>query len=331
LYALADLSENASFDFITQLKVFFMKDAKSILLILLSVGMIGTWVYHLYDKSHYSVAKTKPAHVDTTTITDAVKDSLQRLYASAISELREPDSSKSDFDSLKTQLDSRMHEISKLRNEIGSILSNKKISKAELFDAKNKILELRTRIDEMQSKNTTLEEQQQKLNGELNQLNTAMKDLEQNINKLGAENKELKDKINDASTLAASDIRLSFIDVKMAGDSEAETSKAKRANRFVVSFLVQNNIAQFENTEVYVIITTPDGAVVTNEIWESGNFETKRQGSKIYTRKLKFDYTKNEEKRLVFSLDYTNFKKGEYKLKIYHNGVEIGETTKSLG
>ncbi len=308
-----------------------MKDAKSILLVLLSAGMIGTWVYHLYDKSHYVSIKPKAEHVDTTAITDAVRDSLQRLYASTISDLKEPDSSKTGFDSLKTQLDSRMEEISKLRNEIGIILSNKKISKAELFDAKNKIMELRTRIDEMQNKNTTLEEQQQKLNGELSQLNTAMKDLELNISKLGAENKELKDKINDASTLSASDIRLSFIDVKMAGDSEAETTKAKRANRFVVSFLVQNNIAQFENTEVFVIITTPDGAVVTNEIWESGNFETKRDGSKIYTRKLKFDYAKNEEKRLVFSLDYNNFKKGEYKLKIYHNGVAIGETTKVLG
>ena len=328
----ADLSENTWFDFITQLQVFFMKDAKSILLILLSVGMIGTWIYHLYDKSHYSTGKEKSAEKDTIVVTDdAVKDSLQRIYASALGEIRETDSSRSNFDSLKNQLDSRMTEISKLRNEISIILSNKKISKEELFDAKNKILQLRSKIEEMQSKNTTLEEQQQKLNGELSQLNTAMKDLELNVSKLGAGKKELKDKINDASTLAASDIRLSFIDVKMAGDSEAETSKAKRANRFVVSFLVQNNIAQFENTEVFVIITTPDGAVVTNEIWESGNFETKKQGSKIYTRKLKFDYTKNEEKRLVFSLDYNNFKKGEYKLKIYHNGVEIGETTRILG
>ena len=327
----ADLSENTCFDFIPQLQVFFMKDSKSLLLILLSVGMIATWVYHLYDKSQYTSSRETIVEKDTTGIADAVRDSLQRLYASAVSELKEPDSTHKDFDSLKTQLDSRMTEISKLRNEISIILSNKKLSKEELFDAKNKILELRSKIEEMQDKNTTLEEQQKKLNGELEQLNTAVKDLEDNIGKLGAENKELKDKINNASTLAASDIRLSFIDVKMAGDAEAETSKAKKANRFVVSFLVRNNIAQFENTEVFVIITAPDGTVVTNEDWESGNFETKKDGAKIYTRKLRFDYSKNEEKRLVFSLDYNSFKKGEYKMKIYHNGVEIGETTKSLG
>lgn len=306
-----------------------MKDAKSLLLVLLSIGMTGTWIYHLYDKSRYSIHK-ETEHRDTTTA-DAAKDSLQRLYASTISEIKQPDSSRNDFDSLKTQLGTRMAEIGRLRNEISAILSNKKISKEELFDAKNKILELRSKIDAMQDKNTSLEEQQQKLNGELSQLNAAMRDLEDNFSKLDAENKELKDKINDASTLSAADLKLSFIDLKMAGDVEAETAKAKRANRFVVSFIVQNNIAQFDNTEVFVILTDPDGAVITNEVWESGNFQTKREGSKIYTRKLRFDYSKNEEKRLVFSLDYNNFKKGDYKLKVYHNGVLIGETTKSLG
>ncbi|MBS1609009.1 MAG: hypothetical protein JSS70_09670 [Bacteroidetes bacterium] len=308
-----------------------MKDVKSLLLVLLTLGMIGTWVYHLYDKNHYTGDDKLATSIDTTAITDAVKDSLQRLYASAISELKEPDTAKNNFDSLKTQLDSRMAEIIKLRNEIGLILRNKKLSKAELFDAKNKILELRSKIDEVQNKNTNLEEQQLKLNGELSQLNAAMKDLEDNFNKLDAENKELKDKINDASTLSASDIQLSFVSLKTSGDTETETTKAKRANRFVVSFIVQNNIAQFDNTELFVILTAPDGTVITNEVWESGNFQTKREGAKIYTRKLRFDYSKNEEKRLVFSLDYNNFRKGEYKLKIYHNGVTIGETTKALG
>lgn len=308
-----------------------MKDAKSILLVLLSIGMVGTWVYHLYDKSRYSSVNQQLVSKDTLATANAAKDSLERLYASALNELNEPDSSGNGFDSLKTQLDTRMEEIAKLRNEIRTILSGKKVSKEELLDAKNKIEELRSKIAEMQSKNSTLEDQQQKLNGELNQLNAAMKDLEDNFNKLDEENKILKDKINDASTLSASDIRLSFTDVKMSANTETETSKAKRANRFVVSFIVKNNIAQFENAEIYIILTGPDGTVITNEIWESGSFQTKKEGAKIYTRKLRFEYDKNEEKRLIFSLDYDNFKKGDYSLKIYHNGIVIGETTKSLG
>lgn len=307
-----------------------MKDAKSILLILFIIGIIGTWAYHLYDKSHYAHSTTA-AQRDTVAMAEAIRDSLQQIYAATVSGIKDiPDSSHSNFDSLKTQLDNRMAEINKLRNQISAILTSKKISRAELTDAKNKIIELRTKIEEMQAKNSTLEDQQKKLTDQLKELNDEMKNLENHLTNLGTENKELKEKINDASTLNASEIRLAFMNVKESGNAEVETTKARKANKIVVSFIVQNNIAEFTNTELVVVLTNPDGHVITNEVWDSGNFQTKKEGSKIYTRKLKFDYTKNEQKRLVFSLDYDDFKKGNYDMKLYHNGVLIGETSKTL-
>jgi predicted nucleic acid-binding Zn-ribbon protein len=295
--------------------------------------MVGTWAYHLYDKSHYvnNLSHSGAGGKDTTAMAEAIRDSLKQIYAATLSGIKEiSDSSHPAFDSLKTQLDNRMAEINKLRNEITAILSNKKISRAELIEAKNKIIELRTKIEEMQVKNSTLENQQQKLTDQLKELNDQMKNLESNLTDLGTENKALKDKINDASTLNASEIRLAFMDVRESGNAEVETSKARKANKIVVSFIVQNNIAEFTNTELVVVLTNPDGHVITNEVWESGNFQTKKEGTKIYTRKLKFDYTKNEQKRLVFSLDYTDFEKGNYDMKLYHNGVLIGETSKAL-
>ena len=309
-----------------------MRDAKSILLILFIVGMIGTWVYHLYDKSHYA-ANGNNSQKDTIALAEAIRDSLQQIYAATVNGIKDiSDSSRQPaFDSLKTQLDNRMVEINKLRTEISTILGSKKISRAELTDAKNKIIELRAKIEEMQVKNSTLEDQQQKLTEQLKQLNEQMKDLEDHLSNLGEENKELKEKIIDASTLNATAVRLAFMNAKESGDADTETSKAKKANKIVVSFIVQNSIAEFANTEILVVLTNPDGQVITNEGWESGNFQTKKEGSKIYTRKLKFDYTKNEQKRLVFSLDYSDFKKGNYNMKLYHNGVLIGETSRVLG
>ena len=36
-----------------------MKDTKTLLLMMLSAGLTGTWVYHLYDKTQYSKRRTE--------------------------------------------------------------------------------------------------------------------------------------------------------------------------------------------------------------------------------------------------------------------------------
>ena len=149
-------------------------------------------------------------------------------------------------------------------------------------------------------------------------------------NTLAKENKELKEIVNNASTLSSKDVRLSIVDTKSSGSAEVETSKVKRADKFVVSFVVQNSIAQFNNAEVIIVITAPDGQIVTNTVWDSGVFDSKKEGRKVYTRKLKFEYARNEEKRLIFTLDYAEFMKGVYKMQLYHNGVQIGEASKEL-
>jgi hypothetical protein len=41
--------------------------------------------------------------------------------------------------------------------------------------------------------------------------------------------------------------------------------------------------------------------------WDSGSFETKSEGKKSYTRKMRFDYAKGEQKALIFTLDVAAF------------------------
>ena len=54
------------------------------------------------------------------------------------------------------------------------------------------------------------------------------------------------------------------------------------------------------------------------------------QLSKIYSSKMRFDYSKGEIKKLNFSLSSDKYMKGNYILQIYHNGVLIGKLSKSL-
>src|SRR5262245_59473922 len=103
-----------------------MRDIKSMLMVMLSAGLVGTWIYHLYDKTVYGQRIREIYVKDSATVAEGIRDSLHRLYAGALSDLdQQLESTKSNSDSLKTQLDTRLLEINKLRNEIGDILKNK--------------------------------------------------------------------------------------------------------------------------------------------------------------------------------------------------------------
>jgi len=299
-----------------------MKDIKPLLLVLLSVGFVGTWVYHLYDKARYA---SPVAGISTTDPSVDVRDSLQRAYSDAVSNLDfKLDSSRITADSLQYQLTLRVNEINKLRREIGGILKNRNASKTELELAKSKMGELETKVEELRSQNTSMEEEKQKLNSTLSRLSDEVKFLEQNIRNLDTENKVLAEKIKAASVFLASDISFSAIDVKEV--KEVETNQAKKADKFVASFTLQNNVQAFMNVEVVIVITAPDGQVLQSSTWDSGIFETRNGIKKNFTRKIKFDYEKGEQKKLIFSLDVSNIKKGNYQLEIWHGGVLVGRS-----
>ena len=85
-----------------------------------------------------------------------------------------------------------------------------------------------------------------------------------------------------------------------------------------------------QNAEVVVVVSDPAGKALNTEVWDVGSFETKTEGRKIYTRKVRFEYSKGEAKQLIFTLEPNSFEKGTYKLSLYHNGVRIGQSSWKL-
>lgn len=304
-----------------------MRDIKPLLLVLLSVALVSTWIYHLYDKSQYTnrIIEKVPVR-DSAAIADAIRDSLQDIYAESVSEL---DSVKIDADSLKGQLDSRLKDIYKLKREVGEILKNRKATKADLIIAKRKINEMKSIIGELKDQNLSLAQEKARLNKTRDELNTQMGTLKNNIQKLGQENQELAETINQASTFIVTEMRLAAMDVREGG-KEIVTSSASKTNKLVFSFVVQNNVAKNSISEVFVIVTNPLREIVQNQIWDSGYFVAKSAGTKQYSVKLRFEYNPGEQKRLIFSLQPEQFLKGNYLMQVYHNGILIGETNKKL-
>jgi len=305
-----------------------MKDSKNLLLLLVCIALLSTWVYHIYDKSHYSHHQFEVLVKDTLATQEAVKDSLQRLFNKKTVEL---DTTKIVEDSLKGRLDSTMLKIYSLRIQITNILKNRNATNTDLQKAKGLILEYQEKIEEMKAQNSDLESERERLNAVLAQLNDQMKNLQENNQRITQENKELSETINEASTFIASELYLSAVTAR-PGKKETETLTAKKANKFIFSFTLQNNITTSASYDVYVVITQPDNKVLQNDVWGAGAdyFTSKTEGTKAYTAKIHFDYNKGEKKKLIYMIQPDNFLPGTYIFQVYQNGVALGETTKQL-
>jgi predicted nuclease with TOPRIM domain len=307
-----------------------MKDNRSLLLLFLCTALVLTWVYHLYDKSHYS-NRTREVYIkDSIAVAEAVSDSLKKIFTKTLDELS---IEKLNIDSanttLKGELDVRISEINTLKSNIGLILKRKNLTQADLSEAREKISNLQDKIESIRNENLSLADERKRLSGILAQLNLEMNSLQQTMQKVNAENTELARKINEASTFVASEIKFSAVNLRL-DQKEIDTRQVKKADKFVASFVVQNYIADFQNAEVVIIITGPDGKTLNTEVWDAGSFETKTEGRKNFTRKMKFEYTKGEAKRLLFTIQPDVFQKGAYTFSLYHNGIKIGETNWKL-
>jgi len=303
-----------------------MRDSKNLLLLLVSVGLIGTWVYHLYDKSQYANHQQAVLVKDTLATQEAIRDSLQKLFNEKTFEL---DTIRVQADSLKGSLDSTRSKIYDLRKQITDILRNRNATKSDLKVARDLIAEYKIRVEEMKAQNNDLEAERTRLNGVLTDLNDEMKGLQQSIQKMTEENKALTETINEASTFIASDMRLSAVTTK-PDTREVEALTARKANKLIFSFTLQNNIAKNSFYDVYVVITQPGNKTLQTDIWGADYFESKTEGTKPYTAKIHFEYNRGERKKIVYTLQPDIFLSGTYTMKVYQNGISIGETTKLL-
>jgi hypothetical protein len=307
-----------------------MRDTKPLLIALLTVGLVGTWVYHLYDKTQYSLQRTKIYVKDSVAIADAVRDSLRIRYTTTIDSMdNQLVSTQTGNDSLKNELNVTFTEMNQLKSQINNILKNRTVSREDLGIARQKITELQQKVDELNGTNNSISEEKNRLSLQMQQLTTQMESLRQNVQVLSAQNASLSEQVKMSSIFIASEMNLNAVNVR--SNKEEETDQVKKADRFVASFVVQNMTNEYSGAEVVVVVLQPDGNVLQISDWNTGNFfETTMQGIKSYTRLVKFDYTKGEQKQIIFSLSPDKFQKGTYKFQVWHKGVMIGEASKSL-
>lgn len=297
---------------------------KNIIIGSLSVLLIGLGGYMIYQKSDNSrVMQQQDTKIATIT---NEKSEVQSSFDASLARL---DSMATVTTGLQNQLSEKNTEIASAKEQIRKILNNKNATASELAHAKKLISGLNDKISGMETEIARLTQENQTLNVEKTALTADKEKLTTDLVTTTTQNKELEKKVDIASTLNASNIVITPVNIKNNGREKVST-KAKKVDKLVVSFDVANRIIQDGQTDVYVVVVGPDGQPVTTNN-TSGLFTTREDGDKTYTAKVPVDLETSKTKNVNFTFaPSTSFQTGAYKIMIYQNGFLIGQGSKEL-
>ncbi len=293
---------------------------RTILISVLIVALLGTWGYILWDRSNNKEIIQQKDTKYAAVVTE--KDTLQTLLNEATDR----------YDVLKTisvkkdsTITARDKEIIEKKQKIQNLLATANGDKAKLAEARNLIASLNTSIEDYKSQVEILKGEKIQLTKEKEQVtlekNKVIQDLDSTKNIV----KEKEDIIDIGSTLHASHFYVIGINERKGG-KEKETSTAKKVDKFRITFDIdENRITQSGNKDIFVVITTPDGKVVTEDGLGSGSF-TDRDGNEVkYTKHLTISYVQGQRQSLSFDWKAGDYTTGDYKIVVYNNGFKIGE------
>ncbi len=296
-------------------------NSKNIVIGLLAVALLGSWAYFLMkinrsDKEILSKSEEGVHYMSQ-------RDSLESLYKFTLDKYDSVTVANND---LSGKLTTKQTEISKLKAEINSILKKKNATSSELARAKTLIDELNSQIETLQAENARLTGENQTLTTEKAQLIVEKDTLTANLNTTQAEKKVLEETVDVGSTFSASNIAIIPVNEKNGG-KEKETTTAKKVDKLVVSFDVENRIAKSGPADMYILVTAPDGKVIDAT---GGTFTTREEGDKSFTSKLTVPYEQGKRQNVQLPLIQDKFQTGDYKIQVYHNGFKIGEGVRTL-
>ena len=298
---------------------------KNAIIGVLSVAVIAIGGYAIVDKNK----STEVIHQQETTIAK-VSDDKSDIQKSFVGSLARLDSMGTINTSLESKLKDKNSEIAKTKIQIRTILNKKNATASELAKARTLIADLNGKITGMEQEVARLTEENKNLNQDKVALTADKVKLTEDLTTTTTAKVDLEKKVDVASTLNASNIAITAINVKKNG-KEKITTTAKRVNKLLITFDVNNRIIQSGMTDVYVCVIGPDGKAISTDKMGSGTFTTREEGNKAFTAKVPVDLETAKKKNVEFAFTPgQTFMKGNYTILIYQNGFKIGEGSREL-
>lgn len=301
------------------------RDSKNLLLGILIAAIVILAGFFIYDHSN-SGEKLKAQETEVAKVTTE-KSNIQSSFDASLARLDSMQSVNTEMDS---NLSTSKNEIAKMKTEIRSILNKRNATSHELSRARNLIAQLNGKISDLESQVAMLTQQNDSLRQNVAVLTTEKATLSRNLDSTIVIKTVLEKKVDVASTLNADNITITPVKVRNNGKEKVSTV-AKRVDKLLVSFDVNNRIIQPGTTDLYVVVIGPDGKPITTPASSSDTFNTREEGNKSFTAKLPVDLETAKTKNVQFAFaPGAHFQQGNYKIQIYQNGFLIGEKTREL-
>lgn len=291
-------------------------DRKNLIIFLLALALAGTWIYLLWDKDRsQDKIETQAARID---VLDNERAAIQQEFELAVARL---DSVTLSNTALETEVSEQQEQLQQQKSAIKKILSDRNADRASLAKARGMVSELNGKIEALENQIARLKEENQELSNANVTLQGQKEGLEQDLSVSNKEKAALAKTVDIGSTFSASSIQIASIDVRPSG-KERNTTNAKRVDKLLVTFDIENRIAPSGPADMYLIVTDPSG----NTITEKGFIlNTREEGPRDYTALIPVNYERGTRKRVEFPIRAGQYNKGTYRLEIYHNGFKIGE------
>ena len=142
---------------------------------------------------------------------------------------------------------------------------------------------------------------------------------------LEKQNTKLSDVVHAGSMLVASAISAEGVHYRF-GKKEVETENAKKVEKIKVQFtIIANRIASAGSKAVYVRVITPDGKELSKTGDESSIFSFENTKG-YYDAMQSVDYANQDLSLVIYCESTVGFIPGNYIIKLYTDGAEMGET-----
>ena len=240
------------------------------------------------------------------------------------------------LDSLSNELDKRILTISQLGGEIDTLVGIKqKLEEEKMYflnkDQRQKITlgTLRDKVegyrqlllikDEEINQLTQINEQ---LTTENIELKNETQALNQSINDIKLEKKDLNQKVQLLSKLKIEDFIIAAIDVK--GKERSDSFRKKYINQLQITFVLSGNeVAPIEGKKLWIRVVAPDNNVYYNVNMGSGSF-TFLSRELFYTAQKEILYDRSQQRVVVYYEKGTPYLIGPHTVEVYTDDYLVG-------
>lgn len=238
------------------------------------------------------------------------------------------------LDSITYELEIRINEIKQLGGDIDSLIAIKDQLILERNSNRNRtvaeIAKLNQRIDgygkllqEKDADIVRLKAMNEQLFSENTVLKSTKAEIEEEVVKLSQKTQELEEKVNVAAKLRAENIVIAAVNAR-GREREGEFRNRQQEKLKIAFTLADNPVAPFGTRDIYVQILSPNNQVIFDIAKGSGTFSMDGR-EEFYTARQDILFNNSLQRLTYFYEKGTDYTKGMHTVRIFADGLEIGE------